>query len=236
LQGVNQIQVQTQISLSFARALRAILRQDPDIIMIGEMRDTETAQIGVQSALTGHLVLSTLHTNTAASAITRLEDMGVERYLITSAVNGVLAQRLVRTLCKQCREPHEVNRDYIEQTGLRRFVTADTQRVYRARGCAACNHTGYAGRTGIHELFTLDNEMHRVIMGGADATVLHAAARRQGMVTLYEDGLRKVVAGDTSMEELLRVTQDQSEGESSPGAVAVHIPPAEPPVAESASA
>ena len=214
LAGVNQIQVQTQISLSFARALRAILRQDPDIIMIGEMRDTETAQIGVQSALTGHLVLSTLHTNTAASAITRLEDMGVERYLITSAVNGVLAQRLVRTLCKQCKEAHEVGRDYIEQTGLRRFVSADTLQVFQARGCAACNQTGYAGRTGIHELFVLDDEMHRVIMSGADATLLHAAARRQGMVTLYEDGLRKVVQGVTSMEELLRVTQDQSEGES----------------------
>jgi len=227
LQGVNQIQVQAQISLSFARALRAILRQDPDIIMIGEMRDTETAQIGVQSALTGHLVLSTLHTNTAASAITRLEDMGVERYLITSAVNGVLAQRLVRTLCRQCKEGHAVGRDYIEQTGLRRFVTGDALQVFQARGCAACNHTGYAGRTGIHELFLLDEEMHRVIMSGADATLLHAAARRQGMVTLYEDGLRKVVQGVTSMEELLRVTQDQSEGESGSGTAAIEISPTE---------
>jgi len=211
LQGVNQIQVQSQIELSFARALRAILRQDPDIIMIGEMRDTETAQIGVQSALTGHLVLSTLHTNTAAGAITRLEDMGIERYLITSSVNGVLAQRLVRTLCRHCRVPHEVGREYIVQTGLRRFVAEDARTLYRAGGCAACNNTGYSGRTGIHELFVLDSEMHRVIMGGADATLLHAAARRQGMVTLYEDGLRKVVQGLTSMEEVLRVTQDQSD-------------------------
>ncbi|MEM6579969.1 MAG: ATPase, T2SS/T4P/T4SS family [Pseudomonadota bacterium] len=214
LQGVNQIQVQSQIELNFARALRAILRQDPDIIMIGEMRDTETAQIGVQSALTGHLVLSTLHTNTAASAITRLEDMGIERYLITSSVNGVLAQRLVRTLCSQCKLPQEVGRDYIEQTGLRRWISEDTATLYQAGGCAACNHTGYAGRTGIHELFTLDDEMHSVIMGGADATLLHAAARRQGMVTLYEDGLRKVVEGVTSMDEVLRVTQDQSDGDS----------------------
>jgi len=227
LQGVNQIQVQPQIDLSFARALRAILRQDPDIIMIGEMRDTETAQIGVQSALTGHLVLSTLHTNTAASAITRLEDMGIERYLITSAVNGVLAQRLVRTLCRQCREPHDVSGDYIDQTGLRRFVSGDSQRLYRAAGCSACNNTGYSGRTGIHELFVLDEQMHREIMGGADATLLHAAARRQGMVTLYEDGLRKVVQGLTSMEELLRVTQDQSEAESAPGAVAIELSPIE---------
>ena len=236
LQGVNQIQVQTQINLTFARALRAILRQDPDIIMIGEMRDTETAQIGVQSALTGHLVLSTLHTNTAASAITRLEDMGIERYLITSAVNGVLAQRLVRTLCTSCKEPLEVSRDYIEQTGLRRWVSGDTQQVFQARGCAACNQTGYSGRTGIHELFMLDDEMHRVIMGGADATLLHAAARRQGMVTLYEDGLRKVVQGVTSMEELLRVTQDQSEGESARGMAAIDIPPTEAASAEPASA
>ncbi|MBP6682471.1 MAG: Flp pilus assembly complex ATPase component TadA [Halioglobus sp.] len=227
LQGVNQIQVQSQISLNFARALRAILRQDPDIIMIGEMRDTETAQIGVQSALTGHLVLSTLHTNTAASAITRLEDMGVERYLITSAVNGVLAQRLVRTLCRHCKVAHEVGRDYIVQTGLRRYVQGDSCQLFRAVGCAACNHTGYAGRTGIHELFVLDAEMHRVIMSGADATLLHAAARRQGMITLYEDGLRKVVRGETSMEEVLRVTQDQSEDEPSLAALAVDIEPVE---------
>jgi len=216
LQGVNQIQVQSQIELNFARALRAILRQDPDIIMIGEMRDTETAQIGVQSALTGHLVLSTLHTNTAAGAITRLEDMGVERYLITSSVNGVLAQRLVRTLCKSCKETVELTQDYIEQVGMSRFMSDGDRTVYRAAGCDDCMQTGYAGRTGIHELFTLDDEMHRVIMSGADATLLHAAARRQGMITLYEDGLRKVAAGETSMEEVLRVTQDQSEDQPSP--------------------
>ncbi len=211
LQGVNQIQVQSQIELNFSRALRAILRQDPDIIMIGEMRDTETAQIGVQSALTGHLVLSTLHTNTAAGAITRLEDMGVERYLITSAVNGVLAQRLVRTLCKHCKSPVELSADAVQRYGLKPFVTSDLPTVYQARGCAECLHTGYTGRTAIHELFCLDEAIHRVIMSGADATLLHAAARRQGMITLYEDGLRKVVRGETSLEEVMRVTQDQSE-------------------------
>lgn len=213
LQGVNQIQVQSQIDLSFARSLRAILRQDPDIIMIGEMRDTETAQIGVQSALTGHLVLSTLHTNTAASAITRLEDMGVERYLITSSVNGVLAQRLVRTLCNDCKDPVELDRPGIERLGLGPFVEGDSCTIYQHKGCEACMHTGYAGRTGIHELFLLDEQMHRVIMQGADATVLHATARKQGMVTLYEDGLRKVAQGMTSVEEVLRVTQDQSDTE-----------------------
>ncbi|WP_189478418.1 GspE/PulE family protein [Halioglobus pacificus] len=211
LGGVNQIQVQSQIELTFARALRAILRQDPDIIMIGEMRDTETAQIGVQSALTGHLVLSTLHTNTAAGAITRLEDMGVERYLITSSVNGVLAQRLVRTLCSSCKKPVELSDTAIAQYGLKRFLPEGQRTVYQADGCDACMGSGYIGRTSIHELFPLDEVMHRVIMSGADATSLHAAARDQGMLTLFEDGLRKVVQGQTSIEEVLRVTQDQSE-------------------------
>ncbi|EED36618.1 type II secretion pathway protein E [Luminiphilus syltensis NOR5-1B] len=221
LQGVNQIQVQSQIELTFARALRAILRQDPDIIMIGEMRDTETAQIGVQSALTGHLVLSTLHTNTASGAITRLEDMGVERYLITSSVNGVLAQRLVRTLCSSCKEPVALTDTAIQQYGLRRFLKEGQREVFQAQGCGHCGHTGYIGRTSIHELFLLDEEMHRVIMTGADATTLHSAARKQGMITLYEDGLRKVVAGQTSLEEVMRVTQDQSADEEMPALTAV---------------
>ncbi len=225
LDGVNQIQVQSQIDLTFARALRSILRQDPDIIMIGEMRDTETAQIGVQSALTGHLVLSTLHTNTAAGAITRLEDMGVERYLITSSVNGVLAQRLVRTLCSSCRVPFELADAAIERYGLRRFLRDGQRTVYQARGCEHCRDTGYIGRTAIHELFLLDDRLHEVIMGGADATTLHAAARRQGMITLYEDGLRKVVAGQTSLEEVMRVTQDQSsDSMAEPGPAALQQP------------
>lgn len=212
LHGVNQIQVQSEIELTFARVLRSILRQDPDIIMIGEMRDTETAQIAVQSALTGHLVLSTLHTNTAAGAITRLEDMGVERYLITSSVNGVLAQRLVRTLCEECKTPVELSDDDIAQYGLARFLDG-SRSVYSASGCESCSDTGYSGRVAIHELFALDSEMHRVIMGGADATVLHSTARKQGMITLYEDGLRKVAQGVTSLNEVLRVTQDQGEAQ-----------------------
>ena len=227
LQGVNQIQVQSQIELDFSRALRAILRQDPDIIMIGEMRDTETAKIGVQSALTGHMVLSTLHTNTAASAITRLEDMGVERYLITSSVNGVLAQRLVRSLCEECKEPVELDNASIDQTGLRPYVTGKSCTVYQAVGCESCMKTGYSGRTGIHELFVLDGVMHAAIMSGADATVLHAAAREQGMTTLYEDGLRKVLEGATSMEEVLRVTRDQSEADAAPLESQVVVPAAE---------
>ena len=213
LHGINQIQVQTQIELTFARALRAILRQDPDIIMIGEMRDTETAQIAVQSALTGHLVLSTLHTNTAAGAITRLEDMGIERYLITSSVNGVLAQRLVRKLCRECREPVEMTPDMLAEAGLNRFLEPGQNTVYRAKGCSSCKHTGYRGRTAIHELFVLDSSLQKDILAGADATQLHANARQRGMFTLYEDGLRKVAEGATSLEEVLRVTQDQTDAD-----------------------
>ncbi len=207
LGGVNQVQVLAQIGMTFAHALRSILRQDPDIIMIGEMRDTETAQIAVQSALTGHLVLSTLHTNTAASAIIRLEDMGVERYLITSTVNGVLAQRLVRRLCAECKQPMEISDAVLEKTGLGRFMPADSKIVYHAPGCEHCKHTGFRGRTSIHELFVMDEAMHEAILSGADATTLHNVARKGGMITLYEDGLRKVAAGVTSLEEVLRVTQ-----------------------------
>ncbi len=211
LRGINQIQVKPQINLNFALALRSILRQDPDIIMIGEMRDGETAQIGVQSALTGHLVLSTLHTNTAAAAITRLEDMGIERYLITSSVNGVLAQRLVRKLCEQCKAPVQASEEILIGHGLSRFMTSAESIIYQAVGCESCKLTGYKGRTGIHELFVLDNAMHDAILAGADATTLHATARRHGMYTLFEDGLRKVARGVTSMEELLRVTLDQQD-------------------------
>ncbi|RVU30303.1 GspE/PulE family protein [Neptunomonas marina] len=210
LTGVNQIQVQAKIDLTFAAALRSILRQDPDIIMIGEMRDTETAQIGVQSALTGHLVLSTLHTNTAAGAITRLEDMGVERYLITSSVNGVLAQRLIRKLCDHCKTPVELTDFEARESGLGQFMPDGQRTVYQSTGCTACQGSGYQGRTSIHELFVMDGAMHRAISEGADATQLHRVARQTGMITLYEDGLRKVAAGVTSLEEILRVTQDQA--------------------------
>ncbi|MBR0567253.1 type II secretion system ATPase GspE [Azoarcus sp. L1K30] len=210
LEGVNQIHVHPQIGLTFASALRSILRQDPDIIMIGEMRDGETAQIAVQSALTGHLVLSTLHTNTAAGAVVRLQDMGVERYLITSSVNGVLAQRLVRRLCDHCKAPEELTPEVLQRTGLDQFCTKDSV-IHVARGCPQCRGSGYRGRVGIHELFVLDESMHRAIINGADATELHAVARKAGMVTLYEDGLRKVAAGVTSLEEVMRVTQDQAD-------------------------
>ena len=211
LDGINQIHVHPQIGLTFANALRSILRQDPDIIMIGEMRDGETAQIAVQSALTGHLVLSTLHTNTAASAVVRMQDMGVERYLITSTVNGVLSQRLVRRLCEQCRQPAELPAEVVASSGLARFLLPD-QAPCSARGCAHCRGTGYWGRAAIHELLVVDEAVREAILRGTDASQLQEIARGGGLVSLYEDGLRKVCAGITSLEEVLRVTQDQGDG------------------------
>lgn len=206
LEGVNQVQVLPQIGMTFANALRSILRQDPDIIMIGEMRDTETAQIAVQSALTGHLVLSTLHTNNAASAVIRLEDMGVERYLITSTINGVLAQRLLRTLCPHCSEQVELSPEVLERTGLLRYMPPGSRTVRSPKGCPECKGSGYRGRTSIHELLVMDPDLHQAVLSGADASALHGVARQAGMVTLYEDGLRKVAAGVTTLDEVLRVT------------------------------
>ena len=210
LEGINQIQVHQQIGLSFARALRSILRQDPDIIMIGEMRDGETAQIAVQSALTGHLVLSTLHTNTAAGAIIRLQDMGIEPYLITSSVNGVLSQRLVRRLCEHCKQAYAPDPAVQISSGLQR-MGLNPPHLYKAVGCEHCRQTGYDGRCGIHELLVIDDGMRRGILDGLDAASLHNKATAAGMHTLYEDGLRKVAAGITSLDELLRVTQDSAD-------------------------
>jgi general secretion pathway protein E len=210
LPGINQIQVHSQIGLTFANALRSILRQDPDIIMIGEMRDGETAQIAVQSSLTGHLVLSTLHTNTAAGAIVRLQDMGIEPYLITSSVNGVLSQRLVRRLCDHCKQPYVPEPSLLASSGLQR-MGLNPAHLYKSVGCDHCRQTGYAGRSGIHELLVIDDTMRRAILDGLDAGALHAKATAGGMHTLYEDGLIKVAAGVTSLDELLRVTEDHTD-------------------------
>ena len=207
LDGVNQLQVQPQIGLTFANSLRSFLRHDPDIIMIGEIRDVETAQIAVQAALTGHLVLSTLHTNNAASAIPRLLDMGVEDYLLTSTVNGVVAQRLVRTLCAQCRRPEEAIPELVEQMGLRRFAGEGKITLYKAQGCEACNDTGYLGRTSILEMLTLTDAIRRLVLTHAEVHEIERTALADGMRSMYEDGVRKALAGITSMEEVLRATR-----------------------------
>jgi len=207
--GINQIQVKPQIDLTFANALRSIVRQDPDIIMIGEIRDLETAQIAVQSALTGHLVLSTLHTNDAPSSINRLLDMGVEDYLLTSTVIGIQAQRLLRTLCTVCRESYHPLPEMVEQMGLTQYEQSGQLTLYHARGCDHCSHTGYIGRQCIMEVMPMTDSIRQLVMRHATATELRAAAIEQGMLTMYEHGLRKVAQGITTLEEVLRVTRDE---------------------------
>jgi general secretion pathway protein E len=209
LDGINQIQVKPQIGLDFPQALRAIVRQDPDIILIGEMRDLETARIAVQSALTGHLVLSTLHTNDAGSSATRLLDMGVEDYLVTSSVNAIVAQRLVRRLCVACREQYRPPDELTEQLGLRVLAAEGADiALYAARGCARCDETGYRGRTVISEVLVLTDALRRAILEHADGKTLERLAIGEGMRTMKTDGLRKALAGDTTIEEVTRVTYD----------------------------
>jgi len=208
MEGVNQIQVKPQIGLTFASALRAIVRQDPDVIMIGEIRDLETAQIAVQSALTGHLVLSTLHTNDAPSTVNRLLDMGVEDYLLTSTVNGILAQRLVRALCKVCREAYRPLPEVVREFDLGRYAGDGPITLYRPVGCDACRGTGYAGRLGIMEMMPMTDTIRSLVMRHAVAGDIRRQAIAEGMETLYEDGLRKVLAGIVTLEEVLRVTRE----------------------------
>ncbi|WP_376697014.1 type II secretion system ATPase GspE [Wenzhouxiangella sp. EGI_FJ10305] len=207
LEGVNQIQAKSSIGLDFARALRSIVRQDPDVIMIGEMRDLETAKIAIQSALTGHLVLSTLHTNDAAGGVTRMIDMGVEDYLLTSTVNAIMAQRLVRRLDPETKEAYEVLPEMIEELGLEQLTDERPIRLYRP-GTSEASPTGYRGRTGIHELLVITEELRRMVMKHATSTEIEKQARAEGMRTMYEDGLMKAVQGITSAEEVLRVTQE----------------------------
>ena len=211
LEGINQIQAKPQINLTFANALRSIVRQDPDVIMIGEMRDLETAGIAVQSALTGHLVLSTLHTNDSAGSITRLLDMGVDDYLLTSTISGILAQRLVRLLCVNCRRPYPALPELVEEMRLRRFSEGRDITLYKAIGCEQCGGTGYRGRAAIMEFLVMSDPLRRMVLKHADATELQAEAQKEGMDTMYEDGLRKAVAGLTTLEEVLRVTTQQEQ-------------------------
>jgi len=205
--GINQIQVKPQIDLTFANALRSIVRQDPDVIMIGEIRDLETAQIAVQSALTGHLVLSTVHTNDAPSTMNRLLDMGVDDYLLTSTIVGIEAQRLVRTLCPHCKESYTALPEMVEHTGIGRFTHGPVT-LWHAKGCGNCAQTGYTGRISIIEMMPITDAIRTLVMKHATATDLKAQAMREGMLTMYEDGLRKAVAGVTTVEEVLRATRE----------------------------
>jgi general secretion pathway protein E len=206
LSGIGQTQVNAKIDLTFAKALRAILRQDPDVIMIGEIRDLETAQIAVQASLTGHLVLATLHTNDAASAVTRLTDMGVEPYLLASSLLGVLAQRLVRTLCPACRTaapPTAAEATLVAELGL-----PAPPSLHVPAGCDACRGTGYRGRTGIYELLVVDDALRRLIHARAPEHELRAAALAAGMLPLRRDGARWLAEGQTALAELVRVTRE----------------------------
>jgi len=204
LPGINQIQVRGQIGLTFASLLRSILRQDPDVIMVGEIRDAETAQIAVQAALTGHLVLSTLHTNSAAAAVTRLRDMGVEDYLLTAVLRGIMAQRLVRRLCPDCRRAEDAAPELVSRFGLDRWQSACPITLWRAVGCPACRQTGYRGRTAVAEFLELGPDIERLIFSRADHATIERAAVAQGMEVMFDAGLKAALAGETTIEELTR--------------------------------
>lgn len=205
IEGINQIQVNNKVNLTFASALRSILRQDPDIIMIGEIRDRETAGIAVQASITGHLVVSTLHTNNAAGTLNRMADMGVERYLIADSVVGVIAQRLVRKLCPHCRKKRPATE---EEKRLLKQDTYKEMEIYEPTGCDLCNHTGYFGRTGVFEIMEVNEEIRDLIAEGGSSEELENAARRAGMCTLHDNGIRYVLEGITSIEEMLKVSYE----------------------------
>ena len=208
LKGINQIQVKPSIGLTFANALRSIVRQDPDVILIGEIRDAETAEIAIHSALTGHLVLSTLHTNDAPSAMTRLIDMGMEDYLLSSTIIGVLAQRLIRVACPYCREPYTPAPAILKEMKNDRVNPADLN-IFEVKGCEHCSQTGYWGRQGIFEFLKITDDIQKLILGKKDSNIIKEAARKNGMRTLREDGWVKVNQGLTTVAEVLRVTQEE---------------------------
>ncbi|MBW2708999.1 MAG: Flp pilus assembly complex ATPase component TadA, partial [Deltaproteobacteria bacterium] len=205
IDGIGQIQTNSKIGLTFAKGLRSIVRQDPDVILVGEVRDLETAEIAIQSALTGHLVFSTLHTNDSAGAVTRLIDMGIESFLVTSSVSAILAQRLVRVICPQCREAYTPDGESLQKIGIAPEMSEGIT-IYRGRGCPACLNTGFRGRTGIFEFMLLDEKIKNLILKTSDANALKRAAIEGGMTTLRRDGVRKVLQGITTIEEVFRVT------------------------------
>ena len=205
LPGVNQVQVNPKAGLNFASALRSILRSDPDIVLIGEIRDHETAQIAIEASLTGHLVLSTLHTNNAPSAITRLTEMGIEPFLVGSALDCVLAQRLARRLCSKCKEPYEPTREQLDSMGYRPRDDDPDPTFFRPVGCSTCSKTGYKGRLALHEVMAMDDEIERLTVERASATTIATVAIDHGMRILREDGLLKASQGITSLDEIFRV-------------------------------
>ena len=206
LHGIGQMQVSPKIDLTFASGLRSILRQDPDVIMVGEIRDSETAEIAIQAALTGHLVFSTLHTNDSFGALTRLVDMDIEPFLVSSSVLAVLAQRLVRVVCPDCREPYVPTESELQRAGIR--PSQLTGPIYRAAGCRACRNTGYRGRSAVQELMIVDDDVRGLVMQKADSATIRRACTSRGMKLLRQDGAERVMAGQTTIEELLRVTQE----------------------------
>jgi general secretion pathway protein E len=209
MDGINQIHVNSHIGLTFAAGLRHIVRQDPDVIMVGEIRDLETAEIAIRAALTGHLVFSTLHTNDAPSAITRLVDMGAEDYLIASSLLGVLAQRLVRVICPGCKEEVFPVAEMLDEIGYRRIYGRDgDDHFYQGRGCDRCSHTGFVGRLGIYELMIMNDDIRKLTVAKADSNLIRKKAHEAGMRPLRDDGWLKVRNGVTTVSEVLRVTQD----------------------------
>jgi len=210
LKMINQVQVNPRAGLTFAAGLRSFLRQDPNVIMIGEIRDLETAEIAVQSALTGHLVLSTIHTNNAPSTITRLIDMKIDAFLVASAVSGILAQRLIRAICKECKQPYNPGVDIVNSLHLPNPDNPYT--FYKGAGCDACKGTGYRGRTGIYELMLINDPLRELILRNAPTAEITATAKEHGMQTLREDGLQKVLNGITTVDEVLRATAEESKG------------------------
>ena len=204
LDGVGQTNVNPKVGMTFAKGLRAILRQDPDVVMIGEIRDLETAEIAVQASLTGHLVLSTLHTNTAIGAVTRLRDMGVEPFLLSSSLVGVVAQRLVRVLCSECKIPYQASEKDCEVLGVN---SSNAPTLYRPDGCDVCNHLGYRGRRGIYEVIEIDDGLRNMIHDGSGEHVMEAHARTL-TPSIRSDGINLALKGETSLEEVLRVTQE----------------------------
>jgi general secretion pathway protein E len=206
INGISQIQVNPKIDLTFARGLRSIVRQDPDVVLVGEIRDHETAEIAVQSALTGHLVFSTLHTNDSAGAITRLVDIGIEPFLISSSVIAVAAQRLVRVLCDKCKAPYQPDEMTLQNIGIAPGEVGPAT-VFKAKGCEHCFNTGYRGRIGIFEILELNSQLKSLILKAFDANRIQEEALRMNMVSLRRDGIKKVLSGTTTIEEVLRVTQ-----------------------------